>query len=109
MCRRRFEVNWTFEGLGRCVRVKFWFATCENRSLSSNLSSFHAFSPGLLALDAKPNYACFVEGLKFIGGSKGSLGVFKWNFGLQRLFECKKRSTSSNLSSALAFSPGLLA
>jgi hypothetical protein len=54
--------------------VKFWFATCENRSLSSNLSSSHAFSPGLLALDAQSNYACFGEGLKFIGDSKGSVG-----------------------------------
>jgi hypothetical protein len=54
--------------------VKFWFATCENRSLSSNLSSSHAFSPGLLASDAKSNYACFGEGLKFIGDSKGSVG-----------------------------------
>jgi hypothetical protein len=54
--------------------VKFWFATCENRSLSSNLSSSHAFSPGLFALDAQSNYACFGEGLKFIGDSKGSVG-----------------------------------
>jgi hypothetical protein len=30
-----------------------------------------------LALDAKSNYACFGEGLKFIGDSTDSLGVFK--------------------------------
>jgi hypothetical protein len=33
-------------------------------------------SVALLALDAKSNYACFGEGLKFIGDSKDSVSVF---------------------------------
>ncbi len=48
---------------------------CNKHSTSSNSRSALPFSPGLLALDAKSNYACFGEGLKFIGVSKDLVGV----------------------------------
>jgi hypothetical protein len=55
--------------------VKFWFATCENRRTSSNLSSAHRFSFKPFASDAKSNYACFGEGLNSIGHSIDSVSV----------------------------------
>jgi hypothetical protein len=56
--------------------VKLRWFECKKRSTSSNSCSTLAFSLELLALDAKSNYACFGEGLRFISDSKDSVGVF---------------------------------
>jgi hypothetical protein len=44
--------------------------------MSSNVSSALPFSLEPFASDAKSNYACFGEGLKFIGDSSDSVSVF---------------------------------